>query len=143
MTCLTCHGPLPTTRAKRGKVRKYCSRKCTAAGHADNEPVYLAGVKVTHARNDMALVGAVFCEWAGEPILASELAARIGEPEMAAWAGLLRPWVEAIHTDAGALLYARTCGSDEVRAAVAKHTRSEGDEDSTEAVEWRLESEAA
>lgn len=102
---------------------RYCSRACYGAGLVDNEPAYLAGVRVTHARNDMALIGAVFCAWAGEPVLLSELAARIGEPEMATWAGLLAPWVEAINTDAGPLLYARTCSSADVRAAVAKHTR--------------------
>lgn len=117
MICSHCSAPL----TGRQQV-KFCSRACAGKDNEDWSPPPM-DPRVTLARNDMARIGAVHMAWDGRPMLLSELAEMIGEPEMAAWAGLLRPWVEAIHTDAGPLVYARMCGSDEVRAAVAKHTR--------------------
>lgn len=99
----------------RDRLRKFCSHACRAAYGSSTTGEDMPRPRIPpRGRCDREVIGAAFLRWDGSPLLLAELAALLEEPDLYLRVGILRPWVEAIITPAGPLLYARTCGSDEV-----------------------------
>ncbi len=116
--CVNGHAFTEANTYQQPNGRRAC-RVCRAKSDSERADREAAArplrVRVVGRRGDLAVIGCAHIRWDGTPILLADLARLLGEDDLELRVGLLRPWVQALVTPRGPVLFARTCSYSEVR----------------------------